>query len=70
MIFKCLPESQLLLTHKTAPLADVYRAGKCPDCGEFAVGTWRTPNAPVFCRHGHMWNRHEASLYAEGVRGR
>lgn len=70
MSYKCPSESELLITHKTAPLADVYRAGKCPECGEFAVGTWRTPSAPVFCRHGHMWKRHEASLFAEGVRGR
>jgi hypothetical protein len=40
-----------------APEADSYKAGKCPQCGEFAVGTWCSPAAPVFCRNAHMWHR-------------
>lgn len=40
-----------------APETDSYKAGKCPVCGEFAVGTWRSPAAPVFCRNAHQWYR-------------
>tara|TARA_R110002020_G_scaffold315845_3_gene530898 strand:- start:340 stop:579 length:240 start_codon:yes stop_codon:yes gene_type:complete len=34
---------------------DPYKAGKCPQCGEYANRTQRHPNAPVFCKNGHSW---------------
>lgn len=34
---------------------DPYRAGPCPICGEFAVGTFRHKGAPVMCRNGHQF---------------
>ena len=38
-------------------MSDKYSAGKCPKCGEFAVGTYRHFNAPVFCINKHEWKR-------------
>lgn len=52
-----VPSKEFLKQFVIAPLSDVYRGGKCPQCGEFAVGTWRSPSAPVYCRNGHMWSR-------------
>lgn len=34
---------------------DPYRAGPCPVCGKFAVGTFRHRGAPVQCDNGHFW---------------
>lgn len=62
-----VPSSEYLSKFQIAPLSDVYRAGTCPECGEFAVGTWRSPNAPVYCRHGHMWYR-ESLRFAKGIK--
>lgn len=36
---------------------DKYDAGKCPQCGEYADGTWRHPGAPVKCKNDHVWFR-------------
>lgn len=38
-------------------MSDLYRAGRCPKCGEFAVNTQRHIGAPVFCKNGHSWQR-------------
>ena len=38
-------------------MSDSYKAGKCPECGEFAIGTYRHPNAPVYCINKHEWMR-------------
>ena len=63
--------ANLAAEFKIRPLADVYKAGPCPECGEFAVGTWRTPFAPVYCRNGHMWKRTFSQSFNKdaGIRG-